>query len=71
VVNAAVFGFAAGVFLHVAMDFLPSCEVGGEVDQVCSVSEHSHSRLDQLRVHAVGSTLVGGAAVFVAWLVVA
>jgi ZIP family zinc transporter len=71
VVNAAVFGFAAGVFLHVAMDFLPSCEVGGEVDQVCSLSEHSHTRLDQLRVHAVASTLVGGVAVFVAWLVVA
>jgi ZIP family zinc transporter len=71
VVNAAVFGFAAGVFLHVAMDFLPSCEVGGEVDEVCSLSEHSHSQLDQLRVHAVASTLIGGVAVFAAWLVVA
>ncbi len=71
VVNAAVFGFAAGVFLHVAMDFLPSCEVGGEVDQVCSLSEHSHSQLDRLRVHAVASTTIGGVAVFAAWLVVA
>jgi ZIP family zinc transporter len=71
VVNAAVFGFAAGVFLHVAMDFLPSCEVGGEVDEVCSLSEHSHSQLDQLRSHAVASTLIGGVAVFAAWLVVA
>jgi ZIP family zinc transporter len=29
--NALVFGFAAGIFLHIAMDFLPRCEVGGEV----------------------------------------
>ena len=71
VLNAAVFGFAAGVFLHVAMDFLPSCEVGGEVDEVCSLSEHSHRQLDQLRSHAVASTLIGGAVVFAAWLVVA
>ena len=70
-INGAIFGFAAGVFLHVAMDFLPSCETGGEVDQVCSISEHSHERLDQLRSHAVVSTALGGVAVFAAWLVVA
>jgi len=70
VVNAAVFGFAAGVFLHVAMDFLPSCEVGGEVDEVCSLSEHSHRHLDRLRVHAVASTFIGGFAVLGAWLLV-
>ncbi len=69
--NGAVFGFAAGVFLHVAMDFLPSCETGGEVDEVCSLSEHSHERLDKLRSHAVASTAVGGLAVFGAWLLVA
>jgi ZIP family zinc transporter len=69
--NAAVFGFAAGVFLHVAMDFLPSCEVGGEVDEVCSLAEHSHEQLDRLRGHAVASTLLGGIVVFGAWLVVA
>jgi len=68
--NAAVFGFAAGVFLHIAMDFLPSCEVGGEVDEVCGLSEHSHELLDALRIHAVGSTAIGGLAVFVAWLAV-
>jgi ZIP family zinc transporter len=66
-VNAAIFGFAAGVFLHVAMDFLPSCEVGGEVDEVCSLSEHSHEQLDRLRLHAVASTFIGGVAVFAAW----
>jgi len=70
-INAAVFGFAAGIFLHVAMDFLPSCEVGGEVDQVASLSEHSHGTLDRLRTHAVASTTLGGLAVFLAWLFVA
>jgi ZIP family zinc transporter len=70
-INGVIFGFAAGVFLHVAMDFLPSCETGGEVDEVCSISEHSHDRLDQFRSHAVVSTAAGGLAVFVAWLVVA
>ncbi len=68
--NAAIFGFAAGVFLHVAMDFLPSCEIGGEVDEVCGLSEHSHELLDKLRIHAVASTSLGGVAVFVAWLAI-
>jgi len=66
-VNAAVFGFAAGVFLHLAMDFLPSCEIGGEVDEVCSLAEHSHDQLDRFRLHAVASTFVGAFAVFGAW----
>jgi len=71
VFNAAVFGFAAGVFLHVAMDFLPSCEVGGEIDEVAGVEAHDHGLLDRLRVHALASTSVGGVVVFLAWLFVA
>ncbi len=67
--NAVLFGFATGVFLHVAMDFLPSCEVGGEVDQITSLSEHSHRQLDRLRLHAVASTALGGLAVLIAWIV--
>jgi ZIP family zinc transporter len=69
--RAVVFGFAAGVFLHVAMDFLPSCEVGGEVYEVADVSEGAHHTLDRLRLHAVASTVLGGLAVFVAWVAVA
>jgi len=69
--RAVVFGFAAGVFLHVAMDFLPSCEVGGEVYEVADISEHAHHTLDRLRLHAVGSVFVGGLAVFLAWITVA
>ncbi|WP_436923473.1 ZIP family metal transporter [Halosimplex amylolyticum] len=67
--NAVVFGFAAGIFLHIAMDFLPVCEAGSEIDQVCSLHEESHQLLDQLRVHAVGSTAVGAVAVVAAWVV--
>jgi ZIP family zinc transporter len=70
VVQAAVFGFAAGVFLHVALDFLPHCETGGEIHDAVGdgeESDHEHERLDRLRFHAVGSTLLGGLVVFAAW----
>lgn len=70
VANAVVFGFAAGVFLHVAMDFLPECEVGGEVGEVANLGAGEHALLDRLRTHAVASTVLGGVAVFAAWLVV-
>lgn len=64
-----VFGFAAGMFLHVAMDFLPSCETGGEVHaEAVATSGESHELLDRLRLHAVGSTFLGGFVVFFAWL---
>ncbi|MEF8851954.1 MAG: ZIP family metal transporter [Haloarculaceae archaeon] len=69
--NAVVFGFAAGIFLHVAMDFLPNCEAGSEIDQVCSLHEQSHELLDELRTHAVGSTVLGGAVVVAAWFLLA
>jgi ZIP family zinc transporter len=70
-VKAAVFGFAAGVFLHVAMDFLPECEVGGEVGEVAQLSGDAHELLDRLRIHAVVSTALGALAVLGAWLVLA
>lgn len=69
-VNAVVFGFAAGVFLHVAMDFLPECEVGGEVGDVVELSGDAHAELDRLRVHAVMSTALGALAVITGWLLV-
>ena len=64
-INAVVFGFAAGIFLHIAMDFLPECETGGE-----HVSGAAHAQLDRLRTHAVASTAVGAGAVALAWLLV-
>jgi ZIP family zinc transporter len=69
--NGVVFGFAAGVFLHVGMDFLPECELGGEIHAMSDLGEAAHRHLDRLRIHAVGATLTGGTAVFLAWLAVA
>ena len=67
-VRGLVFGFATGVFLHVAMDFLPRCEIGSEVHE--ALAEDDHALLDRLRLHAVASTALGGLAVFVGWVVV-
>ncbi len=64
-----VFGFAAGVFLHVAMDFLPHCELGSDIHDLLSTEGEAHHVLDRLRMHAVVSTGLGGLVVFLAWLV--
>ena len=69
--SGLIFGFAAGMFLHVAMDFLPRCEIGGEIYEAAAIEDDSHARLDRLRLHSVASTVLGGVAVFAAWLVVA
>ncbi len=74
--HALVFGIATGIFLHVALDFLPRCEIGGEVSEAAGLTEGhapdegfdaAHHLLDRLRLHAVASALVGGLIVFVAW----
>jgi len=69
-VRGVVFGFAAGIFLHVAMDFLPRCELGSDVHELLTVTGDAHELLDQLRIHAVLSTGLGGIVVFLAWLTV-
>jgi ZIP family zinc transporter len=68
-VRGVVFGFATGIFLHVAMDFLPRCELGSEIHDALAVDGDAHALLDRLRLHAVASTTFGGLAVFVAWVV--
>jgi len=70
VFRAVVFGFAAGIFLHVAMDFLPHCETGSDVHDAVTRSDHDHdhARLDSLRQQAVLSTAAGAVAVAAAWL---
>lgn len=67
VTNALIFGFATGVFFHVAIDFLPECEVGGKIHQQTNLEEHEHHKLDQYRKWAVLSTFAGGAVVFILW----
>ena len=76
VVHASVFGLATGIFLHVALDFLPRCEIGGEISEAAGLTNPSpsdtsfdahHHLLDRLRLHAVASALFGGLLVFGAW----
>lgn len=67
VVNALIFGFATGVFFHVAIDFLPECEVGGKIHQETDLEDDEHHKLDQYRRWAVLYTFLGGLAVFLAW----
>lgn len=60
--KAVLFGFAAGIFLNIASDFLPrsgSPHLRGE-DQAGEPG----------RIHAAASTVLGGLAVFVAWLAI-
>ena len=79
IVHALVFGLATGVFLHVALDFLPRCEIGGEVSEAAGLTDEGtsdrefdaeHHLLDRLRLHAVASALLGGGIVVVAWWMV-
>jgi ZIP family zinc transporter len=69
VLRGVIFGFATGVFLHVAMDFLPTCETGSDVHDAVTRSGAEHALLDRLRLHAVGSTVIGATTVYVAWAV--
>lgn len=70
--EGVLFGFATGVFIHLGMDFLPECEVGGEIHELgnADATQMDHTMLDRLRVHAVGSLAVGGSIVYAAWLIV-
>jgi len=70
--HALVFGAATGIFLHVAIDFLPRCEwrhglrpvaAARSDDQGEAEGAHAH----RLRWQAIGSTLLGGAVVVAAW----
>ncbi|MDR9409919.1 MAG: hypothetical protein RI573_13845, partial [Balneolaceae bacterium] len=59
IVNALIFGFATGVFFHVAMDFLPECEVGGTIHKESDLNHNEHHILDQYRQWAVLNTFIG------------
>ena len=66
-----LFGFGAGVFLHVAVDLLPECTAGSDTCPVDAAGDSdAHRFQDRLRTHAAVSSLVGAAVVVAAWLVV-
>jgi ZIP family zinc transporter len=69
VVRALVFGFGAGMFLHVATDLLPECTGGN--DACVAESGDIHALHDRFRIHAALSTVVGALVVFGAWVLVA
>lgn len=58
VANALIFGFATGIFLHVAIDFLPERDDSG----MQGTMRHPPSRLQ-----TCAAPLIGGLAVFLAW----
>lgn len=69
--SSFIFGIAAGVFIHMAMDFLPECD-RGEIYEVVETSEESveeHKILDRLRYHALVSVIVGAVIVVGLWFV--
>ncbi|MEF8781040.1 MAG: ZIP family metal transporter [Haloferacaceae archaeon] len=70
-VRGLLFGVAAGVFLHVAVDLLPECTAGSETCPVVPDRiDDPHLFRDRLRSHAAASAVVGSGAVVLAWLFV-
>jgi ZIP family zinc transporter len=69
IANAIIFGFATGIFFHVAIDFLPECEVGGNIHKETKLDHDEHHKLDKYRQWAVLNTFLGGLLVFAVWYV--
>ncbi|WP_233993884.1 hypothetical protein [Salinibacter altiplanensis] len=72
VFHAVVFGAATGLFLHVAVDFLPRCGWGSELRRAANLpsdlrSAPMYEGLGNVRYHAVWSTLAGSLLVAGAW----
>jgi ZIP family zinc transporter len=68
-IRGLLFGIAAGVFLHVAVDLLPECTTGSETcPPAAALDDDVHRVQDRLRTHAALSAVVGGTAVALVWL---
>ena len=72
VLHALVFGGATGIFLHVALDFLPRCDWSRGLDSVsdsgsCVRAESDENCTDGMRWQAIGSTFLGGALIVIIW----
>jgi ZIP family zinc transporter len=58
--QALFFGFSAGIFLHVALDFIPEPEPESHLRKLLSEEEDPlHEKLDEVKVHCVASTVAG------------
>ncbi len=62
--QALFFGFSAGIFLHVALDFIPEPEPESHLRKLLSDDEDPlHDKLDDIQFHCVASTVLGAAVV--------
>jgi|APHM01.1.fsa_nt_gi hypothetical protein len=65
--QALFFGFSAGIFLHVALDFIPEPEPESHLRKLLSEEEDPlHEKMDEVKFHCIASTVIG--ATFVAVL---
>lgn len=64
----SVTALAAGMFLHVATDFLPRCEVS---EVAHDGSKAAYTLQNRLQLHAVANTALGEIFIFAAWAVLA
>ncbi|MFB6213168.1 MAG: ZIP family metal transporter [Candidatus Nanohaloarchaea archaeon] len=64
IIQALFFGFSAGIFLHVALDFLPDPEPESHLRKLLHAEEDPlHMEMDEVRFHSVASTVCGAALV--------
>lgn len=68
-VQALIFGFATGIFLHMASDFLPVCNAHSPLHNQIH-NEGEGKSFDSFRSRAIFSTFGGGVIVFVLWLII-
>ena len=62
--QALFLGFSAGIFLHVALDFIPEPEPESHLRKLLSEEEDPlHHKLDEIKFHCVGSTVAGATVV--------
>lgn len=63
-VKALFFGFSTGIFLHVALDFMPDPEPESHLRKLLHAEEDPmHEELDEIRIHSVVSTIAGAAVI--------
>ncbi|MFB6200315.1 MAG: ZIP family metal transporter [Candidatus Nanohaloarchaea archaeon] len=59
-IQALFFGFSTGIFLHLALDFIPEPEPESMMRKLVSEDEDpAHSELDSVRNHCIVSTSIG------------
>ncbi|QKQ98102.1 ZIP family metal transporter [Candidatus Nanohaloarchaea archaeon] len=69
--RALFFGFSAGIFLHLALDFIPNPEPESHLRKILTGDEDPHHHeLDEITIHCLASTIIGAAVIILAALTV-